>query len=168
MLNVRPRAVTGTYFLQPGRDRKSSLPLWLAAIFMIGQCFTAPVASEEIRTPKETFRDYNLALKAGADYETQAIFFTERKLAEANASVVQYMMATRRSREDVMSIMMRVEHETAKCMELSLKSKEQSEDKVVLIYRQYDTCRDQPSGTQKIRLVQENGWKIDDITIALE
>ncbi len=74
-----------------------------------------------------------------------------------------------KSREEVIEFYTNFSREHAKCKELILTSEVINGDLAKLEYSQKDICGNETSSHEKqlIRMINESGWKIDEIEISL-
>ena len=74
-----------------------------------------------------------------------------------------------KSHTEVIEVYLNVSREVARCKEITLVSEVIDANIAILEYSQKDICGNESSSqeNQKIKMVNENGWKIDDIEIGL-
>ncbi|WP_311222185.1 MULTISPECIES: hypothetical protein [unclassified Acidovorax] len=79
------------------------------------------------------------------------------------------MQSMGKSREDVVALHLAMSKAVAQCKKITVDREEVSGTLATLTYRQEDICGNRAAGPefQKVRLLNENGWKIDHVEIAL-
>lgn len=91
--------------------------------------------------------------------------FSARKRTE----VEQRLAAKPGGRERLITAYLEFSREVARCKPLQLESEQVEAERAQLVYAQTDTCGNsaaQPE-KQRVTLVWEDGWKIDEVEIAL-
>lgn len=120
--------------------------------------------------PSATYEAYYKKAAAGISaFEEDAQFYSARKRAEVEQKIPAMMQSMGKSREDVVALYLAMSKAVAQCKKITLDREEVSGTLATLTYRQEDTCGNKPSGPefQKVRLLNENGWKIDHVEVAL-
>jgi len=136
--------------------------LLMAALIFIGGCSAD-------KTPSQTYSEYNSKVISGLEFNDDKAYYTKRKVDEIELKFPQYMKKMKKSREEVIEFYLRFSREQAKCKELTLVSENIDGDIANLEYSQKDICGNESSAQEKqlIRMINEGGWKIDDIEISL-
>jgi|GEM_PF-1175267 len=119
--------------------------------------------------PNQIYLDYNNRVIQGLPFVEETIFFTERKLAEIKSSFPRYMVQMKKSEEEVIKFYSSFSQSVAKCKEITLADKIQTESSATLTYTQRDICGNGNGGMEKqvVSMIKENGWKIDSVEISL-
>ena len=75
----------------------------------------------------------------------------------------------KKSKEEVIKFYQDFSQSVAKCKSIKLLEEQKSDENVVLIYSQTDTCGNDSDGSEKqtITMVNESGWKIASVEIGL-
>ena len=119
-------------------------------------------------SPSSFFEKYNQKVIAGLDYDTEMGYYTQRKQEELEASFPKYMQQMNKSRDEVKAFYQKFSQRVSKCQELRLKEERVDDDQAYLVYDSKDTCSKAGGNqTTKVRLIKEDGWKIDDVEIVL-
>lgn len=134
----------------------------LAVLIFSGGCSADKTASQ-------TYNEYNSKVISGLEFDDEKAYFTKRKVNEVESKFPQYMKKMEKSREEVIEFYSKFSREHAKCKELTLVRENINGNLANLEYSQNDICGNQSSTQEKqlIRMINEDGWKIDDIEISL-
>jgi len=121
------------------------------------------------KTASQTYNEYNSKVISGLEFDDEKAYFTKRKVNEVESKFPQYMKKMEKSREEVIEFYSKFSREHAKCKELTLVRENINGNLANLEYSQNDICGNQSSTQEKqlIRMINEDGWKIDDIEISL-
>ncbi len=81
----------------------------------------------------------------------------------------QYMESMNKTRDEVILFYLEFSRELAKCKEIALIKEEITGNTAKLEYSQNDICGNESSSQEKqsIRMINENGWKIDDVVVSI-
>lgn len=140
-------------------NKTFSLKLAVAVTGALG--FIAACSNAE-KSPDDIFQEYYRKAAAGLTVDEEKAFFSARKQQE---------MASRRdaieepARTEVAAYIVKV----FECSEIKLAEESISAGAALLTYNAVSICEPTTGDTVKLRvpLVDENGWKIDDIEIVL-
>ncbi len=127
------------------------------------------VCASDGKPPSQIYNEYNSKVIEGISFAEDKAYFSKRKQQEVENKMPQYMEQMNKTRDEVIEIYMDVSREVAKCKEITL-AKEVIEGKTaLLVYSQKDICGNEATSEEKqtVRMIQEDGWKIDDIEISL-
>jgi hypothetical protein len=118
-----------------------SLPLIL---FLLLAC-----SSE--KSPGQVYEEYNSRAIQGINYDDDMAYYTKRK------------------QEEVIKVYIEFSRALAKCKEITLVKEVVDLNTAVLEYSQKDICGNESTSQEKlsIQMINEGGWKIDDIEISL-
>ena len=121
------------------------------------------------KTPSQTYNEYNSKVISGLAFDDEKAYYTKRKVNEIELKFPQYMKKMKKSREEVIEFYSEFSREHAKCKELTLVRENINGNVATLEFSQKDICGNQSSTQEKqvIRMINEDGWKIDDIEISL-
>lgn len=121
------------------------------------------------KSPGQIYEEYNSRAIQGINYDDDKAYYTNRKLEEVEAKIPQYMETMKRSRDEVINLYLAFSRELAKCKEITLVKEVIDRNTAVLEYSQKDICGNESMSQEKqsIRMINEDGWKIDDIEISL-
>ena len=136
--------------------------LILGVIFILIGC-------GESDSPSSVYEAYNSKVIDGISFEEEKKFYSIKKLAEMEASFPRYMAQMKKSREEVIEFYQEFSQSVAKCKSIKLVDENESVEHVILIYSQIDTCSNKSADKEKqvIKMVNENGWKIDSVEVSL-
>lgn len=123
----------------------------------------------ESDSPSSVYEAYNSKVIDGISFEEEKKYYSIKKLAEMEASFPRYMVQMKKNREDVIEFYQEFSQSVAKCKSIKLVDEKKSVEQVVLIYSQVDTCGNKSADKEKqvIRMVNESGWKIDNVEVSL-
>ena len=114
------------------------------------------------QTPHETYTEYNNKVISGISYEEDKAYHSIDKQLEVESMFPRYMTQMKKSREEVIALYLDVTQRVAQCKEVSLVSETIEDNKASLEYQLRDTCSDAvPLQKQLVRMVNEDGWKIN-------
>lgn len=140
-----------------------------AAALLLGLC-----ACKEAKSPAAFYEEYYAKSAAGfASLDEDAAYHSKRKRAEVEAKLPAMMQSMGKTREEVVALYLDLAKATAHCKKIELAEQQVSDTTAQLTYRQTDVCGNAsttpPSApqSQRVRLVNEGGWKIDHVEIAL-
>ena len=121
------------------------------------------------KTPGQVYDEYNSKVINGINFNDDKAYYSKRKQAEVESKFPEYMESMDKSREEVIEVYLNFSRELAKCKELKLVSEDIYGEKAFLKYSQKDICGNATDREEKqlIRMINEGGWKIDDIEISL-
>lgn len=129
-----------------------------------------PVSYAEAQTPSQVYEEYNSRVISGASFEEGILYFSKRKWAKVEDAIAEVMKQGEKSRSEVIEIATTASQRIEKCMSISLLEEKITDDRATVIYTQKDDCNKDPSLTvadkRIIRMVNEDGWKIDEIEMA--
>ncbi|WKE64260.1 hypothetical protein PVT67_11215 [Gallaecimonas kandeliae] len=139
---------------------------YLALLFLA----LAATACQQQESPDDFYRGYNQKVIAGmASLEEDAAYYSARKRQEMAAHLEAFMAQSHKTKAQAIAFYLDFSHAVAKCKKITLVSQQQDGDVANLTYNQQDVCGNPTAvpETQKVRLVREDGWKIDDISLSL-
>jgi len=141
--------------------RAKSLSLSLIVSLLIG-------CSAE-KSPSQVYSEYNSNVINGISYVNDKAYYTKRKQEEVESKIPQYMKQMDKSRDEVIEFYLKFSREVAKCKEITLVNEVIEADTAFLEYSQKDICGNESTSQEKqmIRMVNGDGWKIDDVEISL-
>ncbi len=114
-------------------------------------------------------RYYQQSAAGIASLEEEARFHSARKHAEVERRIPAMMALMNKSREEVARIELDMSGTLARCKQIELAEQSVSGNVAELTYRQKDVCGGASTApqTQKVHLVNEDGWKIDRVEVRL-
>lgn len=133
-------------------------------------CVLALAGCDNSQDPNAFYTAYYKKSAEGiATLDEDAKHFSARKRDEVEQKFPAMMQGMNKSWEEVAQIYLQMSKAVAKCKNIELESEKTVGDIAVLVYRQTDVCGNVSQGPekQKIRLVKEGGWKIDQVEIGL-
>lgn len=113
-------------------------------------------------TPDTVFRQYMKAKSAGEPWAVYQVYLTKHFIEKSEKQLARYTIEEQRQ-------MKSLAHAAARCSDdtlLAEKKPHQTTRK--LIYAITNHCSKQDTFYRQVVFKQENGWKIDNITIAVE
>ena len=127
------------------------------------------LACSSEKSPGQVYEEYNSRVIQGINYDDDMTYYTKRKQEEVESKIPQYMETMEKSRDEVIKVYIEVSRELAKCKEIILVKEIVDLNTAVLEYSQKDICGNESTSQEKqsIRMINEGGWKIDDIEISL-
>jgi len=134
----------------------------LIALILLGGC-----AAE--KTPNQIYTEYSSRVIDGITFSGEKAYYTRRKQDEVESRFPQYMKKMGRTRAEVIDFYSQFSRELAKCKELSLIRETINGSTAELEYAQKDVCGNASNTPDKqvIRMIFEDGWKIDDVEISV-
>jgi len=122
-----------------------------------------------IGTPSQVYDEYNSKVIDGIKFNDDKAYYSKRKQAEVESKFPEYMKNMDKSREEVIESYLDFWRELAKCKELELVSEVIDGDGAILKYSQTDICGNATDREEEqlIRMINEDGWKIDDVVISI-
>lgn len=137
--------------------------------FLSPLLFILPLVAFADTSPRDVYEKYNSKVKAGISFEEEKSYFTQRKQDEVVSKIPRYMKQLNKSRSEVIEFYLDITMNTAKCKAITLTNESIDGDTANLEYSQKDICGNRSSSPQKqkIKMIKENGWKIDKIVISI-
>ena len=131
-------------------------------LFLLSAC-----SSE--KSPSEIYEEYNSKVIQGINFDDDKAYYTKRKREEVESKIPQYMETMYKPREEVIKFYLEFSRELAKCKDIVLAKEIVDGNTAMLEYSQKDICGNEPTSQEKqtIQMINEGGWKIDDIEISL-
>ncbi len=138
---------------------------YIILLFIISQL----IGCSSEKSPSQVYDEYNMKVINGLSFEEDKAYYSKRKQEEVESKFPQYMKQMGKSHTEVIEVYLNVSREVARCKEITLVSEVIDANIAILEYSQKDICGNESSSqeNQKIKMVNENGWKIDDIEIGL-
>jgi hypothetical protein len=127
------------------------------------------LACSSEKSPGQIYEEYNSRVIQGINYDDDLAYYTKRKQEEVESKMPQYMKTMEKSRDEVIEVYLEFSRELAKCREITLVKEIVELNTAMLEYSQKDICGNESTSPEKqsIRMLNEDGWKIDDIEISL-
>ncbi len=121
------------------------------------------------KSPSAIYEEYNAKVIRGISFRDDKTYYTQRKQEEVEAKFPQYMKTMNKSRAEVIEFYLDFSRKLAKCKDIVLENENVDGDTAILEYSQKDICGNEATSPEKqtIRMINEGGWKIDDIEISL-
>ena len=121
------------------------------------------------KSPSQVFSEYNAKVIEGIDYEADKAYYSKRKQADVESKLPQYMERMSKSREEAIRFYLDFSRSVAKCKEIHLVNEAIEGNTARLEYSQKDVCGNESTSPEKqtVKMIKEDGWKIDDIEISL-
>lgn len=114
-------------------------------------------------------RYYQKSASGIATLEEEAHFYSARKRADVEQKIPAMMKMMGKTRDEVARVYLDMSQTLARCKKIELAGQSVSGNVAELTYRQTDVCGSTSTSpeSQKVRLVNEDGWKIDHVEISL-
>jgi hypothetical protein len=127
------------------------------------------LACSSEKSPSQIYEEYNSRVIRGINYDDDKAYYTKRKQEDVESKIPQYMETMKKSRDEVIEVYLDFSRELAKCKEIVLVKEVIDRSTAVLEYAQKDICGNESSSQEKqsIQMINEGGWKIDDIEISI-
>lgn len=138
----------------------------LAAIILM----LVTAGCQKPESPSSVYERYNEKVIAGiSSYEEDASYYSARKRREVESKIPVLAKKMNKTREEVIRFYLDFSRAAAKCKKIELAREVIEGNVAYLTYNQTDICGNSSPGreTQKVRLVNEGGWKIDEVEISL-
>jgi len=121
------------------------------------------------KTPNQIYTESNSRVINGMTFSDEKTYYTQRKQDEVESRFPQYMKKMGKTRAEVIDFYSRFSRELAKCKALSLVRETINGSTAELEYAQKDICGNESNTSEKqvIRMIFEDGWKIDDVEISV-
>ena len=121
------------------------------------------------KSPSQIYEEYNSKVIQGIGFDDDKAYFTKRKQEEVEAKMPQYMESMNKTRVEVIKVYLDFSRGLAKCKEIILIKEEITGNTATLEYSQKDICGNESTSQEKqsIRMINENGWKIDDVVVSI-
>ena len=131
--------------------------------------FVLLLACSPEKSPGQIYEEYNSRVIQGINFDDDKAYYTKRKQVEVESKIPQYMETMEKSRDEVIRVYLEFSRELAKCKEIILVKEVVDHNTAVLEYSQEDICGNESTSQEKqsIRMINEGGWKIDDIEISI-
>lgn len=125
-------------------------------------------ACDTLDSPRLTYERYVENEKAGiTSFDEFINSYSERKQEEIELSIVEAVEKNpEKNKESVKSNSLKIFQRFAKCKKLEFLSEEINGKKATVTYKSTDNCSGRNDiTTEIIFMINENGWKIDEIDI---
>lgn len=121
------------------------------------------------KPPSQIYEEYNSKVIKGIGFDDEKAYFTKSKQEEVESKMPQYMATMNKNREEVIKVYLNFSRELAKCKDIALVREEITGNTAMLEYSQKDICGNETTSQEKqsVRMVNENGWKIDDVVVSI-
>lgn len=119
------------------------------------------------QTPSQTYLDYHRQSAEGMAFEEEKGWYSQRKLADVEAQLPRMAAQMNRSEDELVALYMEMSQAAAGCAELTLVDESIDGDVAVLVFDAASTCDDASDAQHRVRLLREDGWKLDDVEILL-
>lgn len=121
-------------------------------------------------SPSSFYERYNRNLIAGMNsFKEEASYYSAKKQLAVIEEIPAIAARLNKKPEEAIRFYLHLSRAIAMCKKLELVSEDIQGNAAYLVYKQTDICGN--AGTvlemQKVRLVNEKGWKIDDVEISL-
>ena len=121
------------------------------------------------KPPSQIYEEYNSKVIQGIGFDDEKAYFTKRKQEEVESKMPQYMKSMNKTRAEVIKVYLDFSRGLAKCKEITIVKEEITGNTATLEYSQKDICGNESASQEKqsIRMINENGWKIDDVVVSI-
>ena len=116
-------------------------------------------------TPDETYREYHQQVSEGISVENGKRYHSKAFTLKLDAQIKTAQQRKSNSYEDFMKVYFERQQSSAKCNAMTLASETINGKTAELVYHSKSTCdwNKVVDTDGKIRMVYEDGWKVDDI-----
>ena len=137
--------------------------------FLFSLSLLALSACTPDKSPSQIYEEYNSKVIQGIEFNDDKAYFTKRKQEEVEAKMPQYIESMNKTRAEVTKVYLELSRGLAKCKEIALVTEEITGNTALLEYSQKDICGNESTSQEKqsIRMLNENGWKIDDVVVSI-
>jgi hypothetical protein len=138
-------------------------------IYLFSLSLLALSACTTDKSPSQIYEEYNSKVIQGIGFNNDKAYFTKRKQEEVESKMPQYMESINKNRVEVIKVYLDFSMELAKCKEIALVKEEITGNTASLEYSQKDICGNESTSQEKqsIRMINANGWKIDDVVVRI-
>jgi hypothetical protein len=149
-----------------------ALALMTVLVVACGKPAEAPTETSTgaaIQSPVDFYLYYHARTAAGMSFEEDVSFHSSRAVADVESKVNSMMERTGKSRDELEALYLELSQGGAQCTELALKDERIEGDTAYLEFDTIDTCPSVPSdiSIHRVKLVREDGWKLDEVEIVL-
>lgn len=124
-------------------------------------------ACEKSETPAQTYSAYYNRVIEGMAFEDDILHFSKRKKGEIETEMQAAMKSSGATEEQIKKNYSAVSQNFAKCIPIEFVEEEITGKTARVSYKQTDTCNDDANNRMAenliISMVDEGGWKIDEI-----
>ena len=119
-------------------------------------------------TPAEVYLDYHARSAEGMTFEEDITYYSAATLATVEDRIASLVERSGRTREEAIELYLDLSQAGAKCSRLELVEERIDGATAELVFNASSTCPDASSPSQqKVTLVLEGGWKLEDVEIVL-
>lgn len=117
----------------------------------------------------DVYKKYYSEIINGITFENEKKYYSNAKVQDIEKSFPRYMKQMKKTKAEVIEFYQKFSQEVAKCKKIKLVNERILSNFTILEYYQTDTCGNISNRIEKqiIRMVYENGWKIDSIEVEL-
>ena len=128
------------------------------------------IACGEKKPPAEIYQEYNNRVISGLPFDEEIAYFSKRKALEIEEAIAKAMQQSNKTRPEIIAVFNSMAQKIEKCMSISLLEEMIDGNQATVTFSQKDTCNQDPdlkvAGKRIISMVDEDGWKIDEIDMA--
>lgn len=127
------------------------------------------VTPKEIKkTPTETYISYHEQAKTNLDFQMESSYYSTEMIERTNLKIDKHIEKMNLTIDEVKSKYMQFISESTVCMDILPVSEVFNSNTVATIkFEVTDICSNHIGAIQKVVMVNEDGWKIDDIELIL-
>ena len=140
-----------------------------AKLMLVATATSVLIGCTTDRSPSQVYHEYNSKVIDGITFDEEKTYYSKRKLQEIESKMPQYMAQMEMSREEVIKNSLKLYRDVVRCKEIKLIKETISGEVSILEYAQRDICGNTSTiqENQVVRMVKENGWKLDNVEIYL-
>jgi hypothetical protein len=121
------------------------------------------------QSPVDFYLYYHARSAAGMSFEEDVSFHSSRAIADVERKVESMMERSGKSRDELEALYLELFQGMAQCTALTLTDERIEGNMAYLEFDTENTCPSEQSDISKhrVRLVKEEGWKLDEVEIVL-
>ena len=121
-----------------------------------------------IQSPVDFYLYYHERSAAGMSFEEDVSFHSSRAIADIERKVEAMMQRTGKSRDELEALYLELFQGAAQCTALALAGERTEGNTAYLEFDTENTCpSDESDVKHRVKLVKEDGWKVDEVEIVL-
>jgi UDP-3-O-[3-hydroxymyristoyl] glucosamine N-acyltransferase len=139
---------------------KTYLSMALVSIFLLSGCSQPTDVIDDTASADAFYQSYLAHVRKGITFEQDKKYWTQAQLAEASSMITSFMEASGKTKSEVVDIYLDTSLKMAECLRLTLEEEQVVGPQTTLIYQATDSCSNNQTISQKVVIMQEDGWKL--------
>lgn len=131
-----------------------------------------PVSNAVAQTPSQVYEEYNNKMISGFSFEEKLSYFSKQKSEKIQNALNEAMKKYGLSRSEAIDASTKHPAAYGKCYPITLVEEKITGDQATVTYTQKYDCEGDPlpkaPQKRRIKMVNEDGWKIDKIAMVFE